>query len=132
MMHLLFLLGGFAATFLLQMALLLRLSFQTRWKDKRSLALVALSLPGLTLLLFSLLMVPDILMVHGSLQYHWEQSLLWAGVVLPVLLCGLAFVWGLLRLLWLVIRVQRCTWPAPAHLSGGDYPAHVSVRLWYH
>lgn len=65
MMHMLFLLGSGIMTLLLQVALLALLSWRTRWQEERSIPLLALALPGIGVLLFSLLMVPDFLiMIH--------------------------------------------------------------------
>ena len=136
MIHLAFLALCFVAALLIHKLLLTVLSSRAEWKRKRRLHLIALSMPGVALFCFSLLMLPGMMVPQSPLQQNWVSSLLWGGLAVPVLLPGLAFVFNVVRLVWLYMRTRSSSWEAPALMPEecvrGYYPANFSVRLWYH
>lgn len=138
MIHFVFLLGCFITVLLAQTLLLRIVSSQTEWNEKRSLPLLALSLPTIALIFFAVWMLPEVLLtpIHGVLPQNWEWFLLWGMMTVPLLLLGLSFLLNVVRLLSLCLRVHCLSWEAPAALkaeeTGDDYPANFSVRIWYH
>jgi Zn-dependent protease with chaperone function len=137
MIHLVFLIGCFVAALLVHKLLLTVLSSRKQWKGKRRLHLVALSMPGMALTLFSLWMLPEVLVsqTQGFLPQSWQGYLLWGGTAVPLLLLVLTFALNVVRLICLYTRTRCRSWEAPAHLKESEnrgYPANFSVRLWYH
>jgi len=74
MIHLVFLALCFVAVLLIHKLVLTILSSREQWKGKWRLYLIALSMPGMALFLFSLLMLPGMMGSQSLLQQSWEDA----------------------------------------------------------
>lgn len=122
MIHLLFLLASLGLVGLTQFVLVYILKQVQGWVIRRSLQLLTLALPFVTVTLFALTMLQ--LELASSTQHstkneelHQEWLLATVGFGLVILPPGLALLLNVVRMGWLYRRTIRQTWQAPPGLE---------------
>jgi Zn-dependent protease with chaperone function len=143
--HLLFLVASLLLVATGQKLLLMALSHHLAagwgWNLRRSLQMLALVMPVLSLGLFVVTMLPVILVPEAhhqaspSLHQEWVMSIAGLAAIGAVVLITLCLQTGRLALLYL--HVYRRTWPAPTSLLEPIGPGQqtvfskAQVRLWH-
>lgn len=137
MIHLLFLLASMALVIAGQKLALFKLNRVTGWTFRRWVQILVMAMPVSILVLFSLTMVPAILVGEfdrsTSAQMHRDWLISFAGVTVFAAPTLLALLYNLFRLAWLYLRTRRHTWQAPTGLEEllkGSSAATARVRLW--
>jgi hypothetical protein len=135
MIHLLFLLASMALVIAGQKLALSSLNRVTGWTLRRWVQILVMAMPVSIVVLFSLTMVPAILVGEAdhstNNEMHRDWLISFAGVeafVAPILL---ALLYNLFRLAWLYLRTGRNTWQAPTGLEEllkGSSTATTRVR----
>ncbi len=136
MIHLLFLLASLGLVIAGQKLALFTLNRVTGWTLRRWVQILVMAMPVSILVLFSLTMVPAILVGESdhstNAQMHRDWLISLAGVAVFVAPILLALLYNFMRLAWLYLRAERNTWQAPTGLEDllKGSSATAQVRLW--
>lgn len=140
MLHLLFLLASLALVALEQVLLLRLLPKIWGWRVRQGLQLVALGMPLVVIIIFTITMLPTVLTpeYYQKLNLISKLELLFGvlGIGLLIIPILLTLLSNLVRLAWLYFETFKQTWAAPRGMNdlvNRDQPigkGPLKIRLW--